>query len=103
MFDNLTDRLSSTLKKLKGQGRLTEDNIKDALREVRMAFLEADVSLSVVTDFIERVKEGASYDDAAQDVYKVLFDYGDQSSLDTSIRKVIPFWTWTRKNVPLQF
>ncbi len=59
MFDNLTDRLSSTLKKLKGQGRLTEDNIKDALREVRMALLEADVSLSVVTDFIERVKEGA--------------------------------------------
>ena len=59
MFDNLTDRLSSTLKKLKGQGRLTEDNIKDALREVRMALLEADVSLPVVTDFIERIKEGA--------------------------------------------
>ena len=59
MFDNLTDRLSSTLKKLKGQGRLTEDNIKEALREVRMALLEADVSLPVVTDFIERVKEGA--------------------------------------------
>jgi signal recognition particle subunit SRP54 len=59
MFDNLTDRLSSTLKKLKGQGRLTEGNIKDALREVRMALLEADVSLPVVTDFIARVKEGA--------------------------------------------
>lgn len=59
MFDNLTDRLSSTLKKLKGQGRLTEDNIKDTLREVRMALLEADVALSVVTDFIARVKEGA--------------------------------------------
>ena len=59
MFDNLTDRLSNTLKKLKGQGRLTEDNIKETLREVRMALLEADVSLSVVTDFIERVKEGA--------------------------------------------
>ena len=59
MFDNLTDRLSNTLKKLKGQGRLTEDNIKGTLREVRMALLEADVSLSVVTDFIERVKEGA--------------------------------------------
>ena len=59
MFDNLTDRLSITLKKLKGQGRLTEDNIKETLREVRMALLEADVSLPVVTDFIERVKEGA--------------------------------------------
>ena len=59
MFDNLTDKLSITLKKLKGQGRLTEDNIKDALSEVRAALLEADVSLPVVTDFIERVKEGA--------------------------------------------
>ena len=59
MFDNLTDRLSITLKKLKGQGRLTEDNIKETLREVRMALLEADVSLPVVTDFIERVKDGA--------------------------------------------
>lgn len=59
MFDNLTDRLSNTLKKLKGQGRLTEDNIKETLREVRIALLEADVSLPVVTDFIERVREGA--------------------------------------------
>ncbi|MEI6145815.1 MAG: signal recognition particle protein [Methylococcales bacterium] len=59
MFDNLTDRLSLTLKKLKGQGRLTEDNIKETLHEVRTALLEADVSLPVVTDFIERVKIGA--------------------------------------------
>ncbi|MFI3157902.1 MAG: signal recognition particle protein [Methylococcaceae bacterium] len=59
MFDNLTDRLASTLKKIKGQGRLTESNIKDTLREVRMALLEADVALPVVTDFIERIKEGA--------------------------------------------
>ncbi|MGZ8956115.1 MAG: signal recognition particle protein, partial [Methylovulum sp.] len=59
MFDNLTDRLGSTLKKIKGQGRLTESNIKDTLREVRMALLEADVALPVVTDFIERIKIGA--------------------------------------------
>lgn len=59
MFDNLTDRLSSTLKKLKGQGRLTEENIKETLREVRMALLEADVALPVVTDFVDRVKERA--------------------------------------------
>ena len=58
MFDNLTDRLSSTLKKIKGQGRLTEDNVKDTLREVRMALLEADVALPVVTQFIEDVREG---------------------------------------------
>lgn len=59
MFDNLTDRLSNTLKKIKGQGRLTEDNIKETLREVRMALLEADVALPVVTDFIDRVSTGA--------------------------------------------
>jgi len=59
MFDNLTDRLGSTLKKIKGQGRLTESNIKETLREVRMALLEADVALPVVTDFIERIKKGA--------------------------------------------
>ena len=59
MFDNLTDRLGSTLKNLKGQGKLSESNIKDALREVRMALLEADVALPVVTDFIEKVKTGA--------------------------------------------
>ncbi|MEQ1621794.1 MAG: signal recognition particle protein [Methylococcales bacterium] len=59
MFDNLTDRLSSTLKKIKGQGRLTESNVKETLREVRLALLEADVALPVVTDFIERVREGA--------------------------------------------
>jgi signal recognition particle subunit SRP54 len=57
MFENLTDRLSKTLKNLRGQGRLSEDNIKDSLREVRMALLEADVALPVVKDFIERVRE----------------------------------------------
>ena len=59
MFDNLTDRLSGTLKNLKGQGKLSESNIKDTLREVRMALLEADVALPVVTDFIEKIKQGA--------------------------------------------
>ncbi|MFB6435020.1 MAG: signal recognition particle protein [Candidatus Malihini olakiniferum] len=59
MFDNLTDRLSQTLRNISGLGRLTEDNIKDTLREVRMALLEADVALPVVRDFINRVKERA--------------------------------------------
>lgn len=59
MFDNLTDRLSRTLRNISGRGRLTEDNIKDTLREVRMALLEADVALPVLRDFINRVKESA--------------------------------------------
>ena len=59
MFESLTDRLSRTLKNLRGQGRLTEDNIRDSLREVRMALLEADVALPVVKDFIDAVREKA--------------------------------------------
>ena len=59
MFDNLTHRLSGVIKTLRGQARLTESNIQDALREVRVALLEADVALPVVKDFIARVKERA--------------------------------------------
>ena len=59
MFENLTERLGKTLKNISGKGRLTEDNIKDTLREVRMALLEADVALPVVRDFINQVKERA--------------------------------------------
>ncbi|HEB98714.1 MAG TPA: signal recognition particle, partial [Thiotrichales bacterium] len=59
MFENLTDRLTRTLRNLRGQGRLTEQNIQDTLREVRMALLEADVALPVVRDFIDRVRERA--------------------------------------------
>ncbi len=59
MFENLTDRLSKTLKNISGKGRINEDNIKDTLREVRMALLEADVALPVVRDFIKAIKERA--------------------------------------------
>jgi len=56
VFESLRDRLGSTFSSLTGKAKLTEDNIQDALREVRVALLEADVALSVVKDFIERVK-----------------------------------------------
>jgi signal recognition particle subunit SRP54 len=59
MFESLTERLSKTLKTLRGQGRLTENNIKEALREVRMALLEADVALPVVKEFVEQVRQRA--------------------------------------------
>ncbi len=59
MFSNLSERLSESLKKISGRGRLTEDNIKDTLREVRMALLEADVALPVVREFVKAVKEKA--------------------------------------------
>jgi signal recognition particle subunit SRP54 len=59
MFENLSERLSRTVKNLRGQGRLTDDNIKETLREIRMALLEADVALPVVRGFIDQVKEKA--------------------------------------------
>ncbi|KAB2638821.1 MAG: signal recognition particle protein [Verrucomicrobia bacterium] len=59
MLDNLTQRLGKVVKTLRGQARLSEDNITDMLREVRMALLEADVAVPVVKDFIARVKEKA--------------------------------------------
>lgn len=59
MFENLTDRLSQTFRNISGRGRLSEDNIKEALRDVRMALLEADVALPVVREFINQVKEKA--------------------------------------------
>jgi signal recognition particle subunit SRP54 len=59
MLDNLTQRLAKVVKTIRGQARLTDDNIADMLREVRMALLEADVALPVVKDFVARVKERA--------------------------------------------
>jgi signal recognition particle subunit SRP54 len=59
MFESLTQRLSSTLQKLRGRGRLSEDNIRESLREVRVALLEADVALPVVVALVERIKARA--------------------------------------------
>ena len=56
MFDTLTERLSSAANALRGRGRLTEDNIADTLRQVRMALLEADVAVPVVKAFTDSVK-----------------------------------------------
>ncbi|MGA2654573.1 MAG: signal recognition particle protein [Gammaproteobacteria bacterium] len=59
MFENLSSRLQQTIQQLTGKGRLTEENIEDALRSVRMALLEADVALPVIKDFLETVKARA--------------------------------------------
>ena len=55
MFESLTEKLQSTFKKLSGQGKLTEKNVSDALREVRFALLEADVSYKIVRQFVDDV------------------------------------------------
>ena len=60
MFPQLSDRLKATFKGLTGRGRLNDDNIRDAMREVRIALLEADVALPVVRTFLERVRVRAA-------------------------------------------
>ena len=59
MFESLSEKLSKTFKKLKGQGKLTEKNIEEALKEVRMALLEADVNYKVVKKFVEDIRQSA--------------------------------------------
>jgi len=68
MFDNLSTRLNAIFDRLRGYGRLTEENVQEALREVRVALLEADVNFKVVKGFVERVREKA----IGQDVLKSL-------------------------------
>ena len=80
MFDSLTTRLTAIFDRLRGYGRLTEENVQEALREVRMALLEADVNFKVVKAFVERVKEKALGQDVlasltpGQQVVKVVRD-----------------------------
>lgn len=59
VFEGLAERLQNTFKKLRGHGKLTESDVNDAMREVRMALLEADVNFKVVKDFVKRIKERA--------------------------------------------
>lgn len=98
MFDSLSERLTQALRGLRGAGRLSEDNIKDTMREVRMVLLEADVALPVVRDFIEQVRSRAVGQEVAasltpgQVLVKVVHDelvhlMGDtQSTLNLKVR-----------------
>ncbi len=98
MFDQLTQRLQSTVQRLRGQGRLTDENIAAALREVRIALLEADVALPVVKEFIEQVRGRAVGKEvlasltpgqaAVQVVYDALVELmgGHNERLDLAVR-----------------
>jgi signal recognition particle subunit SRP54 len=99
MFDNLSEKLESVFKKLRGHGRLTEDNIKDTMREVRLVLLEADVNFRVVKDFVASVRDRAVGQEVlkslnpAQQVIKVvreelgrLMGEGQDNSLDLAAR-----------------
>ncbi|MBI2920379.1 MAG: signal recognition particle protein [Planctomycetes bacterium] len=80
MFDSLTDKLTGVFRRLAGKGRLTESNIQEGLREVRVALLEADVNLIVVKDFIRKVTEKAVGEDVikavapSQQIVKIVYD-----------------------------
>jgi signal recognition particle subunit SRP54 len=102
MFDSLTDKLNSIFKKLRGRGKLTEENINEALKEVRLALLEADVNFKVVKDFIERIRARAMGQEVlesltpAQQVIKVVHEElitllgGTSSGLNLSFKPPIP-------------
>ena len=66
MFEGISEKLNKTLKKIRGYGKLSEDNIQESLREVRLSLLEADVNFKVVRDFIESVKQRAMGSEVAE-------------------------------------
>ena len=83
MFENLSDKLQRAFKNLRGEGTVTEENINDALREIRVALLEADVNLSVVKEMIEHVREKAIPKSTLSQHFKILREAG----LIRSVRK----------------
>src|SRR5580765_744403 len=99
MFDSLSTRLQDVFKSLRGQGRLTPENIEAALREIRLALLEADVNFKVVKAFVDRVRDRAMEDEvlksltASQSVVKIVRDemlalFGDsQGGLTTTTKR----------------
>ncbi|MDA3903962.1 MAG: signal recognition particle protein [Desulfuromusa sp.] len=103
MFDTLSDKLDSVFKKLRGHGRLTEQHIKETMREIRLVLLEADVNFRVVKDFIAKVGERAVGQDVlksltpAQQVIKVvreelaaLMGEGEVNSLNLAVKPPVP-------------
>ena len=103
MFDTLSDKLDSVFKKLRGHGRLTEQHIKETMREIRLVLLEADVNFRVVKDFVARVSERAVGQDVlksltpAQQVIKVvreelagLMGEGEDNTLNLAVKPPVP-------------
>ncbi|MFN7098304.1 MAG: signal recognition particle receptor subunit alpha, partial [Gammaproteobacteria bacterium] len=103
MFQNLTERLNTTIRNLRGLGRLTPENIQETLREVRTALLEADVALPVARDFIEKVRERAIGQEVLQsltpgqalikvvhdELINIMSDENQQLNLNTSPPAII--------------
>jgi len=103
MFDTLSDKLDSVFKKLRGHGRLSEQHIKETMREIRLVLLEADVNFRVVKDFVAKVRDRAEGQDVlksltpAQQVIKVvreeladLMGEGEDNSLNLAVKPPVP-------------
>ena len=95
MFEGLQDRLGAAFTKLRGQGKLTEENLKSGLREVRLALLEADVHYQVARDFVNKVRERSLGQEVmssltpGQQVVKIVHERNSPSSWAPPAR------TWT--------
>ena len=84
MFENLQEKLQRAFKNLRGQGTLTEENIQEALKEIRMALLEADVNFKVVKDFIDRVQAKAVGQEVMTALRYIANVFGSASHFDNS-------------------
>ena len=97
-FESLSDKLASVFKKLRGKGKLTEQDIKDAMREVRMALLEADVNYKVAKDFIAGVTQRAMGQEVmesltpAQQVIKIVNDELTELMGGSEAARIPPSW-----------
>jgi signal recognition particle GTPase len=88
MFDSLSNKLQDAFKNLRGLGKISEANVGDSLREVRMALLEADVNFKVARDFIDRVKQKSRFSAA--------FNPDSRSSKSSTMR----WWTCSARRTP---
>ena len=105
MFDNLTDKLQRAFKNLRGQGKLSEENITEALREIRLALLEADVNFKVVKELIDHIRDKAVGQEVmtalspAEQVVKIVRDelielLGRTRPSSSSPRSRLPSCSW---------
>ena len=92
MFASLSERLQRTIKHLRGQARLTDENIQEAMREVRVALLEADVALPVIKQFIEQVREAAQGQEVATSLNpgQVVIKIVNDTLIDIMGRTAVP-------------
>ena len=81
MFENLSDRLQDVIHKIRGYGKITEDNISEVVREIRLALLEADVNYTVVKEFIKTVKEKALGEEVRKSINRLNENFKNKTTI----------------------